>query len=168
MTEQRDFRIARTPENQADYPQLFFDIEKALWGPTGTDADKIYVAQGTPGMRALFVMTLFARLVDNGGLVGFFESSSFYSREVTEALALFEFPEMQQSFAEGLAVLCKGESAPEDEKTGRRMLGSLSEAEIRKLGEITKRMYAGTGVEDRLFNYFKSYVDAHPSEFFKD
>jgi Domain of unknown function (DUF4375) len=168
MTETRDFRIVRTAAHQANYPQLFCDIEMAFWGPTGTDADKAYVAEGTPGMRALFVMTLFARLVDNGGLMGFFGSSSFYSREVTEALALLEFPEMQQAFTEGLAVLCKGESAPEDEKTGRRMLGSLSREEIEKLNGITKRLYAGSGVEDRLFNYFKTYVDAHPLEFFKD
>ena len=147
---------------------MFYEIEKSFWGPTGTDKDKAYVAQGSPGQRALFVMTLFARLVDGGGLKSFFECASFYCSEVTNALNLLQFPEMQHVFAESLAVVCKGEAPPSDEETGRRMLDALSDDEIRKLGAITKQMYDGSGVEDRLFPYFKKYVDSHPEDFFQE
>jgi hypothetical protein len=168
MTSQPDYRIERTAANQADYAQLFYDIEKSFWGPTGTDADKGYVAQGTPGQRALFVMTLFARLVDNGGLMSFFGCASFYATEVTEALELLQFREMQLAFAEGLALVCKGKAAPGDEDTGRGMLEALTEDEVEKLDTITKFLYDGSGVEERLFPYFKKYVDLHPKDFFKN
>lgn len=167
MSKEPDFRIERTAANQADYAQLFCDIETSFWGPTGTEADKSFVAQGTPGQRALFVMTLFARLVDNGGLMSFYESASFYSREVTEALALLKFPEMQHVFADSLTLLCKGDPVPEDEASGQRMLHALSQADIEKLDAITERLYDGSGVEQRLFSYFKRYVDSHPQDFFK-
>jgi len=165
---QRDFRIERTTRNQSDYSWLFYEVEKSFWGPSGTDADKADVALGTPGQRALFVMTLFARLVDNGGLMSFFQSAGFYSREVAEALTLLQFAEMQDVFAASLALVCKEAAAPEDEKAARAMLRNLSEGEIEKLDAITERLYAGSGVEERLLPYFKAYVDAHPQDFFKD
>ena len=168
MTSKCDFRVRRTEANRASYPQLFCDIETSFWGPTGTEKDKAYVAQGTPGQRALFVMTLFARLVDGGGLKSFFECASFYCSEVTDALSLLQFPEMQQAFAEGLAVVCKGEAPPSDEENGRRMLDALTEDDTGELDAITERFYDGSGVEERLFPYFKKYVDAHPEDFFKD
>jgi hypothetical protein len=168
MSNQPDFRIEKTAANQADYAQLFYEIEKSFWGPTGTDADKSYVAQGTPGQRALFVMTLFARLVDNGRLMSFYESSPYYSSDVLAALKLLQFSEMEKAFEESLRLLCKGEAPPEDEETGRRMRNALSEDEIEKLDGITGRLYDDSGVEDRLFPYFKEYVDAHPEDFFKN
>jgi hypothetical protein len=173
MSSKPDFRIRRTEANQASYEQLFCHIEGSFWGPTGTAKDKAYVAQGTPGQRALFVMTLFARLVDNGGLMSFFESAPFYSSEVSEALDLLQFPQMQKAFAEGLAVVRKEEPTPEDDESGRRMLDSLTldsltEDEIRKLDAINRRLYDGSGVEQRLFPYFKKYVDAHPEDFFRE
>jgi hypothetical protein len=168
MSNQPDFRIDKTSANQADYAQLFYEIEQLFWGPTGTDADKAYVAQGSPGQRVLFVMTLFARLVDNGGLMSFYESSPFYSSDVMEAVTLLEFSDMKKVFAESLELLCKGEAAPEDSESGRRMLQALTEEEIERLDEITGRLYDGSGVEDRLFPYFKKYVDTHPEDFFKN
>ena len=107
------------------------------------------------------------RLVDGGGLMGFYESASFYSREVTEALELLQFPEMQRAFDEGLAIVGKGAPPPEDEATGRSMLDALSEEDVGKIDAITERLYDGSGVEGRLFPYFKKYVDAHPEDFFK-
>lgn len=168
MPNRPDFRIRRAEANRDSYEQLFYEIEQSFWGPTGTAEDKAYVAQGTPGQRALFVMTLFARLVDNGGLVSFFKSAPFYSSEVREALDLLQFPEMQKAFAEGLAVVCKEESAPEDDESARRMMDSLTEDESGKLDVITERLYEGSGVEQRLFPFFKRYVDAYPEDFFRE
>jgi hypothetical protein len=168
MESKPDFRIARTEANRADYAQLFYEIEKSFWGPTGTAEDKAYVARGTPGQRALFVMTLFARLVDNGGLMSFFECTPYYSPEVAEALSLLQFPEMQRAFAEAHTIIFKGETAPDDVETVREMTDALSDDETRKIDTITERLYDGSGVEERLFPYFKQYVDAHPEEFFKD
>lgn len=168
MAPNQDFRIRHTDANRADYAQLLCDIEMSFWGPTGSDADKAYVAQGTPGQRALFVLTLFARLVDNGGLMSFYECASFYSREVTEALELLQFPEMQRAFSESLTLLCRDNAAPEDEESGRKMLQQLSVENIKRLEAITDLLYGGSGVEERLFSYFTKYVDAHPQEFFKD
>jgi hypothetical protein len=168
MIDKPDYRIQRTEANQASYEQLFCDIEMSFWGPTGTEKDKAYVAQGTPGQRALFVMTLFARLVDNGGLESFFKSAPFYSLEVKDALSLLEFPEMQQRFAEALDIVTKGLPAPQDKQSGRNMVSVLTEQEVGRLMQITKRLYDGSGVESRLFPYFKKYVDAHPEDFFRE
>jgi hypothetical protein len=166
MTSKPNFRIHRTDGNRASYEQLFYEIEKAFWGPTGTEKDKAYVAQGTPGQRALFVMTLFARLVDNGGLRSFFGSTPYYSNEVTDALNLLQFPDMQQAFAEGLAIICKTESAPEDRDRAEMMLDALTADEVKKMDAIAQKFYDQSGVEACLFPYFKKYVDAHPEDFF--
>lgn len=168
MSIHRDFRIEKRAANLADCPQLFYEIEQSFWGPTGTDSDKAYLVQGTPGQRAFFVMTLFARLVDNGGLMSFYESSPFYCSDVMEALTLLQFPEMKRVFAESLAIVCKGEAPPEDEDSGRKMVHALSDEEIKRLDEITGRIYDGSGTEDRLFPYLKKYIDTHPEDFFKN
>lgn len=168
MESKPDFRIKRTEANRADYEQLFYEIEKSFWAPAGAAKGKAYIAQGNPGQRALFVMTLFARLVDGDGLTGFFECTPYFSPEVVEALNLLQFPDMQQAFAEAHAIIFKGDTVPDDVETVREMTDALTEDEIKKLDAISERLYAGSGVETRLFPYFKQYVDIHPEEFFKD
>jgi hypothetical protein len=168
MENKPDFRILRTEANREDYEQLFYEIEKSFWGPTGSVKDKEYVAQGNPGQRTLFVMTLFARLVDNGGLTSFFECTPYYTPEVQEALKLLQFHDMERAFAEALAIIFEGKTVPEDIEVVRDMMDALTDDVTRKIDTITDRLYDGSGVEARLFPYFKQYVDAHPEEFFKD
>lgn len=100
--------------------------------------------------------------------MSFYESSPFYCSDVMEALTLLEFPEMKKAFAESLAIFCKGEAAHAGEDSGRRMFHSLSEEEIKRLDEITGRLYDGSGTEDRLFPDLKKYVDTPPEDFFKN
>ena len=168
MENRADFRVPRTAANSADYEQLFCDVTQSIW-PDCDDAEALaHIAQGTPGQRALFVTTLFARLVDNGGVAGFFESAGFYSGNVVEGLRLLEAQDLLKAFLEGLKILTKGGAVPFGGEVTRSMIYGLSDQETEMLRSIDGRLYQGSSVETRLFPYFKRYVDAHPQEFFRE
>jgi hypothetical protein len=167
-----DFRITRTAKNSADYEQLFCDITEAVWPGDDVVNPVAYIARGTAGQRALFVTTLFARLVDNGGLASFFESASFYSRNVAEGLALLGCSDLHQTFLKSLDIVAldigaNGEPSGEYD-LNRNEPCILSGFEIGRLETMDHRLYKGSSVESQLFPCFKQYVDAHPHEFFEE
>src|ERR1035438_818948 len=163
-----DFRVLRTARNSGDYEQLFCDVTEAIW-PKSVEGEALaHIAQGTPGQRAFFVTTLFARLVDNGGFAGFFGPAGFYSNDVAEALRLLGAQDLHKAFLEGLSVLTKGEAVPMDADERSAMADGLSGRDARLLDAIDDRLYQGSSVEAALFPYFKQYADAHPQELYRE
>src|ERR1035441_10361386 len=126
MANSVDFRVPRTARNSEDYEQLFCDVTEAIW-PDGQEAEALaHIAQGTPGQRALFVTTPVARLVQNGGLAGFFGPAGFYCDDVTEGLRLLGAHDMHKAFLEGLSIITKGEAVPMDGEAREGMIYRLS------------------------------------------
>ena len=167
MANSVDFRVPRTARDSEDYEQLFCDVTEAIW-PDGQEAEALaHIAQGTPGQRALFVTTLFARLVDNGGLAGFFGPAGFYCDDVTEGLRLLGAHDMHKAFLEGLSIITKGEAVPMDGEAREGMIYRLSGRDTELLDSIDDRLYQDSSVEASLFPNFKQYTDAHPDEFFR-
>jgi len=168
MADRPDFRVPRPPAGAVDYDQLFCDITEAIWPPDRVTDKLAHIAQGTPGQRALFVTTLFARLVDNGGLAGFFGPGGFYSGHVAEGLRTLGAQDLLEAFVEGLNLLTRGEDVPRDDEARQGLIYSLSGRATAALDSIDRKLYGGSSVEERLYPYFKRYVDAHPQEFFQE
>src|SRR3954470_11789536 len=104
MKEPIDYRVPRTEENIASYEQLFCDVTDAVWpiNATPDEEELARIAQATPGQRALYVATLFARLAGNGGVASFFTAAGFYSQVLEESLQLLGAQDMLQSYRDGL------------------------------------------------------------------
>jgi len=89
MESSEDFRIPRaTTQNMSD-EELFWAVIEPIWPDSEVHDELKRIEHGTPGQRALYTATLFAREVDNGGLAQFLSNSSgMYAKYVKEGLRL--------------------------------------------------------------------------------
>ncbi len=169
MSDHVNFRISRaTVEDFDDDAELADAVVDPIWPDASVKDELAHIAQGTPGQRAIYALTLFAREVDNGGLRQFLgNSSGLYAQTVVEGLRLLGVEEMLGPLLEGLRVFPEGQ-VPLDWNTRRKRIYGLSDAESQFLSSIDDRLYEGSGVEERLLPYFGGYIREHPEEFFSD
>jgi hypothetical protein len=75
MPARHDFRIPRSSVAGKSNGALFWALIQTVWQEAHCDLTA-RLADATPGQCSLFVLTLFIREVDNGGLEQFFWNSS--------------------------------------------------------------------------------------------
>jgi hypothetical protein len=122
----------------------------------------------TQGQRALYLGSVFAWLVDNGGMTSFFTAAGFYSEDLEESLRLLGAEEMRELLVEGLGILTGGGEVLSDNNARHEIWYNLSDEDTNLLRSVNYDLIQDSGVEKNLFPYFKKYVDAHPEEFFRD
>jgi hypothetical protein len=84
-----NFRIPRSKVAGLDDASYFWALIGPIWPDASVDDELKHIALGTPGQRALYVVTLCIREVCNGGLEQFFSNSNgMYAAEVSKALRL--------------------------------------------------------------------------------
>jgi len=161
----RDFRISRSSVAGMDDAALFWALIEPVWPHASVaDADELrHIAAATPGQRALYVTTLFAREVDNGGLEQFFHNSSgLYAQSVREAFILLEAKEHQIAYESAIS-LFPGGKAPIDQARRIRAMKAIPNR-----NDVFHRLDEQLEDERRLWPFFRRYVEKHPEEFFKD
>jgi hypothetical protein len=159
-----DFRIPRsTVDGLDDEVDYFWALIEPLWPDTSVEDELAHIALATAGQRALYVVTLFFREVDNGGLDQFFHNSSgMYAAEVSKALHLLGATEHAAAFEKALKIFPDGH-APLDQDERQSLLDDTPVARRRALFEPLEE---DLGSEHSIWPYFQSYVDRHPREFF--
>ncbi len=160
-----DYRIRKDKVKDMDDENLFWAIIEPIWPDENVRNELKYIAKGTPGQRAIYSITVWIREVDNGGLEQFYyNSTGDYIEEVVKGLKLIGAEEhlriLQESFK-----LFLNKLPPTKRKKRLKILKSMAAQEIEELfTPIEVRLFG----EQRLFQYFKEYINKHPEDFFKD
>jgi hypothetical protein len=163
-----DHRISRSLVDGLDDSGYFWGIVEPVW-PTSEDDETQLLAEATPGQRALYVLTLFMREVDNGGLDQFFyNSSGAYAKEVGRAFTLLGADRHASAFGESLAIFPGGE-APSNRDERIRLLHMTPTDERETYFRPLEGRLTGGGLGERgLWPYFRRYIAEHPAELFTD
>jgi len=146
-----------------DEADFFWALIEPLWPDASVRNELRHIAKATPGQRALYVLTLFMREVDNGGLEQFFfNSSGMYSEEVQKALRLLGAHDQLSAFEAALEIFPDG-TVPEDQEERTDLVEAIPKQQRKRFFEsLNERLYG----EERLWPHFQRYIDAHPEEFF--
>jgi hypothetical protein len=148
--------------DEADY---YWALIEPLWPDEAVENELERVALATPGQRALYVVTLCLREVDNGGLDQFFSNSSgMHSEEVRKAFRLLEADEHVAAFEKAMKIF-PGGRVPAD---GGEREALLEEIPKKRRKAFFKPFEEELFGEYRIYPFFEKYVDSHPSEFFVD
>jgi hypothetical protein len=108
---------------------LFWAVIHLIWPDASVDDELAHIAKGTPGQRAIYTTTLFAREVDNGAVAQFLgNGSGIYAKAVVEGLQLLGTDELLEALLAGLGVFPNGE-APIDWETRRKRIYGVSDSE---------------------------------------
>ena len=168
MESGQDFRIPRAIADGLSEAELYWAVIEPIWPDIHVKDELAHIARGTPGQRAIYATTLFAREVDNGGLAQFFSNSSgMYTKHVEEGLHLLGAHELLKTFLDAQR-LFPGSAAPIDTELRRRLVDEALSGDRNVLEPFDQRLLRGSNVEAQLYPYFKTYIDTHPAEFFLD
>ncbi len=166
MRDAVDFRIHRATVDGLEDEDLFEAIANRIWPDENVKDELAHIARATPGQRAIYVMTVFAREVGKGGIAEFFsDTSGVYAKTVADSLRLLGAKKMLEAYTASLAVFENGEP-PLDHNARRSRIENLSDSESELLDSIDKRLSGGSTIEANLHPFFKRYIDTHPQEFF--
>jgi len=160
----KGFRIPHSKIVGMDDYEFFWAIIEPIWPDNSVIDELEHISQGTPGQRAIYATTLFMREVDNGGLEQFFlNSSGLYSKEVLIGFQLLGMNEHAEIIKRSFNFFPNGE-VPLDSEERQEYLNK-KEKEIKAFFEpLSDQIYG----EERLFPYFRKYIESHPEEFFVD
>src|SRR5208282_1452441 len=128
-----DFRIRQAMVEGMDEAAFFWAVIEPLWPTAEVDNELKHIALATPGQRALYVVTLFLREVDNGGLDQFFfNSSGMYAAEICKALRLLGADEQAAAFEQALKFF-PGSRVPLDQDDRQAVLKDIPKARRRAM-----------------------------------
>src|SRR5215467_6304043 len=99
MENSKDFRIAKATALGLTDEELFWAVIEPIWPNTEVELpdELARITQCTPGQRAIYATTLFAREIDNGGIAQFFRNSSgMYATQVEEGFRLLGAYDLHQ------------------------------------------------------------------------
>jgi hypothetical protein len=166
MESSEDFRIPRvTTQNMSD-EELFWAVIEPIWPDSEVHDELKRIEHGTPGQRALYTTTLFAREVDNGGLAQFLSNScGMYAKYVKEGLRLLGADALLTIFLEALRLFPEGD-VPVDLEARRKLINGFLSSNEKIFEKLDEKLYQNGSVEEQLYPYFKKYIAEHPSEFF--
>ncbi len=164
----KDFRISRIKTRNLEKDDFLWTIIEPIW-PSTNNEDKIkYIAQGTPGQKALYSITLFIREVENGGLESFlFNSSGKYINLVISGLALIKAEEHLKVLKEAIKIF------PNSKVPIRKFFRNLIlKMELRKRALTAEEYFDAFNVklygEEILQEFFIKYINENEAEFFVD
>jgi hypothetical protein len=163
MKKSKDFRISRSSTDGLDEADYFWALIEPVWPDSSVEDELEHILSASPGQRALYVVTLCIREIDNGGLYQFlYNSSGMYAAEVRKAFRLLGTDEHAAAFAKALKIF-PNSRAPVDWGDRQEILESISKARLKTFFKpLEEELYN----EYRIWPYFHKYVDMHPNEFF--
>jgi hypothetical protein len=168
----KDYRVPKSSIRGLDDEAIFWTVIEPIWPATEADDTLEHISEGTPGQRALYATTLFMREVDNGGLEQFFwNGGGIYSIEVLKGFQLLGM-NLNAELVKKAFSFFPNSQVPLDWVERQRYLlskgynlsrGSHQVDQAKAFFEpINEQLYG----EEKLFPYYKKYIEAHSEEFF--
>ena len=158
-----DFRISRSSVDGLDDSHLFWAVIEPVWPDASVDDELKHIASATPGQRAIYVATLFIREVDNGGLAQFFSNSSgMYTEELLKGLRLLGADQYASVVEQASRIFPEGK-VPIDREERANLMRAIPKGELKQVLEPLEDELFG---EERLWPFFRKYIELHPQEFF--
>jgi hypothetical protein len=127
------------------------------------DYELNHIASATPGQRAIYLATLFIREVDNGGLAQFFSNSSgMYTEELLNGLRLLGANQHASVVEQASRIFPEGK-VPIDREERANFMRTIPKGKLKQVLEPFEEELFG---EERLWPFFRKYIELHPQEFF--
>ena len=162
----RDFRKPVDSIDDMDDESLRQAATEHFWPNSGSEDELSYMAEGTPGQRAVFATTIFAWEVDNGGFWQFFHNSSgIYWQHVVDGLGLLGANDHFAAFVTALDAF-PGAEPPLDWEERRAIMSEMHDEYKDGVRAAENQIYRLGGFETTLFPYWITYIRSHPEEFF--
>jgi len=162
MTKTPNYRIPKSTVEGMNDEDLFWAVIEPIWPDSSVVDELKHISYGTPGQKALYTTTLFMREVDNGGLQQFFwNSSGIYSEEVLKGFRLLGMSLHAQILEQAFKFFPNG-NVSLDTLTRRKLLDIPTDQLDAYFEPLDEQLYG----EERLYLFFKHYIDLHPEEFF--
>jgi hypothetical protein len=160
-----DFRIPHSRVANVGEDEFFWAVIEPIWPATEKEDTPNRILSGTPGQQALYGATLFIREVDNGGLQQFlWNMKSWYVDLAVKSLERIEAKEHADAFRRGIRAYF-GDNMPDDLALRRRIIdGKTAEWREVEIEPLNKQLYG----EERLYPYFRQYIERYPDQFFLD
>jgi hypothetical protein len=164
-----DFRIPRSSTVGLSDKDLCSAVVEEIW-PWEGDDELAKLAAGTPGQRAIYTGTVFAREVDNGGLSQFFwNSSGDLYQEVLQGLTRLGASNKAMSLQKAARFFGDEETIPERSIRQAKLDATPREERKARLDPFDDELYGEKGsLEDELLPIFRQYIDRFPDEFFRE
>jgi hypothetical protein len=157
-----EFRIPYSETEEMSEEELFWAVIEPIWPDEFVVDELEHLSKGTPGQRAIFSTTLFMREVDNGGIEQFFfNSSGIYSNEVLEGFKLLGMKEHYETVKKAFDFFPRGK-VPADWRKRQKYLAKREKKLATFFEPLNDQIYG----EERLYPYYRKYIDAHHNEFF--
>jgi hypothetical protein len=160
MSSPIDYRIPRKSVYGTSDGNLFWTVIEKVWPDIAEPDEMKRLQHATPGQAALFVVTLFIREVDNGGLEQFFwNSSGDLGDEVIKGFERLGSPERAEIVRQALTFFNSAPSTPNQ---------SVRREFLSKKSKVEKNAFFEPLNENLLWPLLRRYLDNHPEEFFVD
>ena len=160
-----DFRISRSSVSGMDDAAFFWALIEPLWPDVNVVDELRHLSAATPGQQALYATTVFLREVDNGGLEQFFyNSSGLYTEAVRVGLRLLGAAQHLAALEAAIGLFPGAQVPVDGEERAKAIQGITRERGRRVFEEMDDQLFG----EDRLWPFFRRYVEKHPEEFFMD
>ncbi len=165
----KDYRIPKLYVQNLDEEALFWAVIEPIWPDNSIKDELEHISQGTPGQRALYATTLFMREVDNGGLEQFFwNSSGLYSEEVLKGFQQLGMDHHAELVKKAFSFFPDGK-VPIDWERRRDYLESKGfDSAVDQVKDFLAPLNEELYGEEKLYPYFKRYIESHNKEFFLD
>ena len=163
----KDFRISKSTVQNLDEEALFWAVIKPIWPDNSVEDELEHISQGTPGQRALYATTLFMREVDNGGLEQFFwNSSGLYSEEVLKGFELLGMHHHAELVRKAFSFFPNGKVPIDWEKREDYLESKGYDSKVDQVKEFYSSLNDELYGEEKLYPYFKKYIETHGKDFF--
>jgi hypothetical protein len=162
----KDFRISSQNVKSLSDEELFWAVIEPIWPASEDDTkDELkHISDGTPGQRAIYTTTLFIREVNNGGLHQFFSNSSgIYAKEVLKGFELLGVDKHACILKKAFEFFPDGK-VPLDRELRQSCLQKRKNDIKTFFDPLDDELFG----EERLYPYFRKYIDSHPHDFFND
>lgn len=164
-----DYRISKSSAQGLDEEALFWAVIEPIWPDNSVEDELEHISRGTPGQRASYATTLFMREVDNGGLEQFYRNSSgLYSEEVLKGFQLLGMNHHLELVRKALSFFPDGKVQIDWEKRRDYLESKGFGSAIDQVKEFFTPINDDLYGEEKLYPYFKKYIETHKKEFFLD
>ena len=170
--ESKDKRLSQDAKSGLTREELYEEISASVWPSADTQDEQALLETGTAGQRAFYAVTLFTRLVANGGIPSAIPSYNFLLKDVRTGYVLLGLTDRSAALDKILdlftAVIPEAQFLavnPRDAAAMQEMVENIWYTDALSLHEEWEAVLSD---ERAMYPAFDNCINTHPELFFKD
>ncbi len=170
--EREDKRLSQDAKSRLSREELYEEISASVWPSADTQDELALLESGTAGQRAFYAVSLFTRLVANGGIPGAIPDYNFLLKDVRAGYVLLGLTDRLAALDKILclftAVIPEAQFFavnPRDAAAMHVVVGDIWYTDALSLHEEWEAVLSD---ERAMYPAFDKCINTHPELFFKD